>query len=120
MWNFKENKDLIGVAFIDTEIYIHRAVCIKNFILIVDITRSIQLLRYQVSHVLIFFFLNHLLCIGLQENRRTLSQISKDQFPSEIYACDFMIDGQQLGFISKPNSVQLYTFYEMTIPWLKY
>lgn len=37
----------------------------------------------------------------MQENRRTLSQISKDQYPSEIYACDFMIDGQQLGFIGK-------------------
>jgi cleavage and polyadenylation specificity factor subunit 1 len=52
MWNFKENKDLIGVAFIDTEIYIHRAVCVKNFILIADISRSIQLLRYQVCHVI--------------------------------------------------------------------
>ena len=53
MWKFKENKDLIGVAFIDTQIYIHRAISIKNFILIADISRSIQLLRYQVCHVTI-------------------------------------------------------------------
>ena len=48
MWHFKDNKDLVGVAFIDTEVYIHHATAIKNFILIADVTRSIQLLRYQV------------------------------------------------------------------------
>ncbi len=56
MWHFKDNKDLVGVAFIDTEIYIHKALSLKNFILIADINRSIQLLRYQVgsrgSHVM--------------------------------------------------------------------
>ena len=48
MWHFKDNKDLVGVAFIDTEIYVHTAHSLKNFILIGDITRSVQLLRYQV------------------------------------------------------------------------
>ena len=51
MWHFKDNKDLVGVAFIDTEIYIHTACAVKNFILIGDIARSVQLLRYQVGHV---------------------------------------------------------------------
>ena len=51
MWHFKDNKDLVGVAFIDAEIYVHSAFCIKNFILIADITRSVQLLRYQVRVV---------------------------------------------------------------------
>lgn len=60
MWKFKESKDLIGVAFIDTEIYIHRAVCIKNFILIADISRSIQLLRYQVR-VFVCHMTNHVI-----------------------------------------------------------
>ena len=48
MWHFKDNKDLVGVAFIDTDLYIHKAVSLKNFIVIGDIHHSIQLLRYQV------------------------------------------------------------------------
>ena len=50
MWNFKDNKDLVGVAFIDTAIYSHRAVSLKNFIVIGDIHHSIQLLQYKVIH----------------------------------------------------------------------
>ncbi len=46
MWQFKDNK---GMAFIDTDIYIHTAIALKNFILIGDISRSIQLLRYKVG-----------------------------------------------------------------------
>ncbi len=49
MWQFKDNKDLLGMAFIDTDIYIHTAIALKNFILIGDISRSIQLLRYKVG-----------------------------------------------------------------------
>ena len=52
MWHFKDNKDLVGVAFIDTEVYIHHATAIKNFILIADIAKSVQLLRYQVQSAL--------------------------------------------------------------------
>ena len=50
MWNFKDNKDLVGVAFIDTDIYSHRAVSLKNFIVVGDIHHSIQLLKYKVTH----------------------------------------------------------------------
>ena len=48
MWNFKDNKDLVGVAFIDTDVYSLRAVSLKNFIVISDIHHSIQLLKYKV------------------------------------------------------------------------
>ncbi len=48
MWRFKDNKSLLGMAFIDTETYIHKAVALKNFILIADISRSVQLLCYKV------------------------------------------------------------------------
>ena len=51
MWNFKDNKDLVGVAFIDGETYIHRAIALKNFVVISDINRSIQILRYKVRGV---------------------------------------------------------------------
>ena len=49
MWNFKDNKDLVGVAFIDTDIYSHKAVSLKNFVVIGDVHHSIQLLKYKVS-----------------------------------------------------------------------
>lgn len=38
----------MGMAFIDTETYIHKALAIKNFILVADINRSVQLLCYKV------------------------------------------------------------------------
>ncbi len=55
MWQFKDNKDLLGMAFIDTDIYIHTAIALKNFILIGDISRSIQLLRYKVGIIIHLF-----------------------------------------------------------------
>ena len=58
MWQFKDNKDLLAVAFIDAETYIHTAQSIKGFILTGDVTRSIQLLHYN-------------------EDRRSLSLISQ-------------------------------------------
>ena len=51
MWHFKDNKDLVGVAFIDSELYVHCAHSLKSFILTGDITRSVQLLRYQVTRM---------------------------------------------------------------------
>lgn len=50
MWDFKNGKDLVGIAFIDTQLYIHTAVSLKNFILVGDIMKSVSLLRYQEEH----------------------------------------------------------------------
>ena len=58
MWQFKDKKDLLAVAFIDAETYIHTAQSVKGFILTGDISRSIQLLHYN-------------------EGRRSLSLISQ-------------------------------------------
>lgn len=88
MWHFKDNKDLVGVAFIDTEIYVHTAHALKNFILIGDVTRSVQLLRYQ-------------------ENLKTLSLISQDPLPANVYACGYVIDGHQLSFIVSDDQQNL-------------
>ena len=49
MWNFKDNKDIIGVAFIDSKLYIHSATSIRNFILVADVLQSVTLLQYRVS-----------------------------------------------------------------------
>lgn len=48
LWRYND-KALRGMAFIDTETYIHQAVSVKNFILIADINRSVQLLCYKVK-----------------------------------------------------------------------
>uniref|UniRef100_A0A8C1SSU8 Cleavage and polyadenylation specificity factor subunit 1 n=1 Tax=Cyprinus carpio TaxID=7962 RepID=A0A8C1SSU8_CYPCA len=46
LWSLKDN-DLTGMAFIDTQLYIHQMHSIKNFILAADVMKSISLLRYQ-------------------------------------------------------------------------
>lgn len=35
------------MAFIDTQLYIHQMISVKNFILAADVMKSISLLRYQ-------------------------------------------------------------------------
>jgi cleavage and polyadenylation specificity factor subunit 1 len=88
MWNFKDNKDLVGVAFIDTDIYTHRAVALKTFIVIGDIHHSVQLLKYK-------------------ENRRTLSLVSQDPHPVDVYAADFLIDGNQMGIVVSDSDMNM-------------
>ena len=51
MWNFRDNKDIIGCAFIDSKLYIHSATSIRNFILIADVLQSVTLLQHRVSCV---------------------------------------------------------------------
>uniref|UniRef100_A0A673HFA7 Cleavage and polyadenylation specificity factor subunit 1-like n=1 Tax=Sinocyclocheilus rhinocerous TaxID=307959 RepID=A0A673HFA7_9TELE len=79
LWSLKDN-DLTGMAFIDTQLYIHQMHSIKNFILAADVMKSISLLRYQ-------------------EESKTLSLISRDAKPLEVYSIEFMVDNNQLGFL---------------------
>jgi len=79
IWQLKEDQ-LCGVAFIDTQIYIHSAVSIKNLILVADYYKSISLLRYQ-------------------EETKTLALVSKDIRSFEVYGCEFMVDNNLLCFI---------------------
>jgi len=46
IWQLKDD-DLCGVAFIDTQVYVHSIITIKNLILVGDVSKSITLLRYQ-------------------------------------------------------------------------
>lgn len=62
IWQLKDN-DLVGVAFIDTNIYIHQLLSIKSLILVADVYKSISLLRFQ-------------------EEYRTLSLVSRVCWPS--------------------------------------
>ncbi|XP_034934002.1 cleavage and polyadenylation specificity factor subunit 1 [Chelonus insularis] len=79
IWQLKDN-DLIGVAFIDTQIYIHQMLSIKSLILIADVYKSISLLRFQ-------------------EEYRTLSLVSRDFRPAEVYTIEYLIDNTNLGFL---------------------
>ncbi|XP_041867877.1 cleavage and polyadenylation specificity factor subunit 1 isoform X1 [Melanotaenia boesemani] len=79
LWVLKDN-DLTGMAFIDTQLYIHQMFSIKNFILAADLMKSISLLRYQ-------------------EESKTLSLVSRDAKPLEVYSIEFMVDNNQLGFL---------------------
>ncbi|XP_030026309.2 cleavage and polyadenylation specificity factor subunit 1 [Manduca sexta] len=79
IWQLKDN-DLVGVAFIDTQIYVHRMLAIKNLILVADVYKSISLLRYQAKH-------------------RTLSLVSRDLRFAQIYEMEFMVDNTSLGFL---------------------
>ena len=79
IWQLKE-ENLVGVAFIDTQIYIHHAISVKNLILVADVYKSISLLRYQ-------------------EETRTLALVSRDTRSYEVYGCQFIVDSNQLCFV---------------------
>uniref|UniRef100_A0A673AL61 Cleavage and polyadenylation specificity factor subunit 1 n=1 Tax=Sphaeramia orbicularis TaxID=375764 RepID=A0A673AL61_9TELE len=90
LWVLKDN-DLTGMAFIDTQLYIHQMYSIKNFILAADLMKSISLLRYQ-------------------EESKTLSLVSRDAKPLEVYGIEFMVDNNQLGFLVSDRDKNLYVY----------
>ncbi|XP_065687015.2 cleavage and polyadenylation specificity factor subunit 1 [Patagioenas fasciata] len=79
LWSLRAG-ELTGMAFIDTQLYIHQLISVKSFILAGDLVKSICLLRYQ-------------------EGSKTLSLVSRDAKPLEVYSVDFMVDSGQLGFL---------------------
>ncbi|KAL1123917.1 hypothetical protein AAG570_001687 [Ranatra chinensis] len=92
IWQLKDN-DLVGVAFIDTQVYIHQLLSIKSLILVADVYKSITLLRFQ-------------------EEYRTLSLVSRDFRATEVYAIDFLIDNTSLGFLvsDREKNIVLYMY----------
>uniref|UniRef100_A0A4W4H779 Cleavage and polyadenylation specificity factor subunit 1 n=1 Tax=Electrophorus electricus TaxID=8005 RepID=A0A4W4H779_ELEEL len=90
LWSLKDN-DLTGMAFIDTQLYIHQMYSIKNFILAADVMKSISLLRYQ-------------------EESKTLSLVSRDAKPLEVYSIEFMVDNGQLGFLVSDRDKNLLVY----------
>ena len=79
IFQFK-NKELYGMAFIDSQIYIHQLAALKNFILVGDVMKSVDLLMFQKDY-------------------RTLAVISRDVKPLEVYSCEFVVDNTQLAFL---------------------
>ncbi|XP_055081230.1 cleavage and polyadenylation specificity factor subunit 1 [Periophthalmus magnuspinnatus] len=90
LWVLKDS-DLTGMAFIDTQLYIHQMHSIKNFILAADLMKSISLLRYQ-------------------EESKTLSLVSRDAKPLEVYGVEFMVDNSQLGFLVSDRDKNLFVY----------
>ncbi|GAB0099522.1 Cleavage and polyadenylation specificity factor subunit 1 [Sergentomyia squamirostris] len=79
LWQLKDS-DLVGVAFIDTNIYVHEMVSVKSLILVADVYKSISILRFQ-------------------EEYRTLSLVSRDYQPQTVFSVDYVVDNSNLGFI---------------------
>lgn len=113
LWQLKDN-DLIGVAFIDTHIYVHQMVSIKSLILVADVYKSISLLRFQViirintlNHIqLLKFTLTH----NTQEEYRTLSLVSRDYNLLNVLNIEFTVDGPNLGFLTSDCSENVIVF----------
>ncbi|XP_041422699.1 cleavage and polyadenylation specificity factor subunit 1 isoform X1 [Xenopus laevis] len=92
LWSLKDN-DLTGMAFIDTQLYIHQMISVKNFILAADLMKSISLLQYQ-------------------EESKTLSLVSRDVKSLEVYSVEFLVDNNQLGFLvsDRDRNIILYMY----------
>ncbi|KAF5272324.1 hypothetical protein FQA39_LY07925 [Lamprigera yunnana] len=90
IWQLKDN-DLVGVAFIDTQIYTHQILSIKSLILIADVYKSISLLRFQ-------------------EEYRTLSLVSRDFRPCEVLTIEYIIDNTNLGFLVSDTEKNLIVY----------
>lgn len=90
IWQLK-NTDLVGIAFIDTQIYVHQLISIKSLILAADICKSVFLLRFQ-------------------EENRTLSLVSRDQKPLQVYGIQYLVDNATLAFIASDADKNLVVF----------
>lgn len=90
IWQY-QNNSLKGIAFVDIQIYCHRMVTIKNYILIGDVHKSIALLRYQ-------------------EDMRVLSYVSRDSRQLDVFATDFLIDQNRIQFIATDSDRNMYIY----------
>lgn len=64
IWQLRDG-ELIGVAFIDTQVYVHRVLSVKSMLLAADVYRSVALMRFQ-------------------ENHRTLSLAARDMRTAQV------------------------------------
>jgi cleavage and polyadenylation specificity factor subunit 1 len=90
IWQLKDD-DLVGIAFIDTNIFVHQLLSIKSLILVADVYKSISLLRFQ-------------------EEFRTLSLVSRDYGPLNVFQIEYMVDNSNLGFLVSDDQSNLITY----------
>ncbi|KAM3186263.1 hypothetical protein ACTXT7_004660 [Hymenolepis weldensis] len=92
------NGDLEGVAFVDTNVYIHSLMTANNIILAVDVNSSIHVLRFQVDmHV--------------------LSVVSRDFDYQTAFTANFFVDGGKLGYVvtDEMGNVMIYLYEPMEL-----
>jgi cleavage and polyadenylation specificity factor subunit 1 len=84
LWSLRAS-ELTGMAFIDTQLYIHQMISVKNFILAADVMKSISLLRYQEESKTLSLVSRVLLgpgCVGGTGPRPTLTVCPPLRTPS--------------------------------------
>jgi cleavage and polyadenylation specificity factor subunit 1 len=90
LWQLKD-EDIVGVAFIDTNIFIHQMVSIKSLILVADVYKSVTVLRFQ-------------------NEFRTLSMVSRDYNPLMVYQIEYLVDNANLAFLASDSESNLSIF----------
>ncbi|KHJ46818.1 CPSF A subunit region [Trichuris suis] len=90
IWTFKDN-ELVGISFLDLQIYVFKMVSIRNMILVGDAFQSVSLLRYQ-------------------EQFKALSLASRDHHSLEVMAIDFVIDNRHLSFLASDTNGNLFVY----------
>lgn len=90
LWQLKD-EDIVGVAFIDTNIFIHQMVSIKSLILIADVYKSVTVLRFQ-------------------NEFRTLSMVSRDYNPLTVYQVEYLVDNANLAFLASDSEANISIF----------
>ena len=53
IFHFK-NSDLFGLAFIDSQVYMHQLCSLKNFLLVGDMMKSVDLMQVESRHYKLF------------------------------------------------------------------
>jgi cleavage and polyadenylation specificity factor subunit 1 len=79
LYSFDTAEQLIGVAFLDTNLYINSLTSVKSFLIVGDIKKSIWL-------------------VGYQEEPSKLVMLSKDFSHCTVVDSCFLLDENSLGF----------------------
>ncbi|TPX40593.1 hypothetical protein SeMB42_g03452 [Synchytrium endobioticum] len=87
---FEDGEELEGVAFIDTNIFVTSISTVKSLILVGDAYKSVWFL-------------------GFQEEPPKLLLLGKDYGALQVYACDFLMDNQNLAFVVSDSDQNLMT-----------
>lgn len=77
IWSFEDNESLVGVAFIDVQIYVTSIRSIKNFIVLGDAQKSVWFLGFQLEPA-------------------KLVLLGKDYQAFEVSCVDFIIDDKSM------------------------
>ncbi|CEP07342.1 hypothetical protein [Parasitella parasitica] len=88
VWSLEDDETLVGVAFIDVQIYVTSMSSIKNFILLGDAQKSIWFLGFQLEPA-------------------KLSLLGKDYQSFEVGCVDFIIDDKSLYLVVGDTSENL-------------